>query len=73
VSPTTLPSRPKPIPCKNMSHRRRDALVRYCPDCGEIVNARAMVVACNEAKHAWRLRRTRFCVDCGKQLRAGQP
>ena len=55
--------------CDNMNHRRVDAPVAHCPECGGVVNARLAPVGCNEAKHAAaRRRQSRFCVDCGTQL-----
>jgi hypothetical protein len=56
-------------PCDNMNHRRIDAPVGYCPECGGVVNARARAQACSESHHATARRtRTVFCVDCGVQL-----
>jgi hypothetical protein len=55
--------------CENRNHLRRDAPVGYCPECGAVVNARAVASDCDEPKHAAaRRRQTRFCVDCGRQL-----
>jgi len=55
--------------CDNMNHRRHDAPVGHCPECGVVVNARAAAEPCNESKHAAaRRRQSNFCVDCGTQL-----
>jgi len=52
-----------------MNHRRPDAPVAHCPQCGGVVNPRAAADACNEAKHAAaRRRQSTFCIDCGAQL-----
>jgi hypothetical protein len=53
-----------------MNHRRRDAPVGFCPECGAVVNMQAIAEeACDEPKHAAaRRRQSRFCVDCGTQL-----
>jgi len=52
-----------------LNHRRRDAPVGYCPECGAVVNVAATLAPCDKPKHAAaRLRRARFCVDCGVQL-----
>jgi len=52
-----------------MNHRRRDAPVGHCPECGGVVNAAVAARACDETKHAAaRRRQSRFCVDCGTQL-----
>jgi hypothetical protein len=52
-----------------MNHRRRDAPVSHCPECGGVVNARITAGRCDEAKHAAaRRRQSTFCVDCGTQL-----
>ena len=58
-----------PNPCENMNHRRRDAPVSHCPQCGAVVNAGVTSEPCNEAKHAVaRRQRAAFCVDCGAAL-----
>jgi predicted RNA-binding Zn-ribbon protein involved in translation (DUF1610 family) len=52
-----------------MNHRRSDAPVRFCPECGEVVNAKVGIKRCREEEHAKRRReQSRFCVDCGEQL-----
>jgi predicted RNA-binding Zn-ribbon protein involved in translation (DUF1610 family) len=52
-----------------MNHRRSDAPVRFCPTCGEAVNAKVAIKRCREAEHAKRRReQSRFCVYCGEQL-----
>lgn len=52
-----------------MNHRRRDAPVSHCPQCGAVVNAAIASAACDEAKHAAaRRRQSMFCVDCGTAL-----
>jgi len=57
------------VHCSNMNHRRADAPVRYCPECGAVVNARLPVRECSEKEHA-AARRTqnKFCVDCGTRV-----
>jgi hypothetical protein len=55
--------------CDNMNHRRRDAPVGHCPQCGGVVNDRIAANACSEDKHSdARRRQSTFCVDCGAQL-----
>jgi hypothetical protein len=55
--------------CENMNHRRRDAPVSHCPQCGGVVNAQVASPPCSESKHAVaRRRQSVFCVDCGKRL-----
>ncbi len=55
-------------PCLNMNHRR-DSPVAFCPDCGEVVNARIPRRSCGEASHAKQRRgRSHYCVDRGEQL-----
>jgi predicted RNA-binding Zn-ribbon protein involved in translation (DUF1610 family) len=55
--------------CGNLNHRRTDAPVRHCPDCGEVVNPAVRVRRCLESRHAERRRsRSNYCVDCGEQL-----
>ena len=59
----------RPNPCENMNHRRADAPVGYCPQCGGVVNGSIRAAPCSEAHHAAaRLRQAAFCVDCGRQL-----
>lgn len=58
-----------PERCDNMNHRRANAPVGHCPDCGAVVNASIRGKACSETQHtAARRRQNVFCVDCGKQL-----
>jgi len=55
--------------CPNMNHKRSDAPVRYCPNCGEVVNENIILKKCSEAEHAERRRdRNKYCVHCGEQL-----
>ena len=56
--------------CENMNHRRRDAPVSHCPECGGVVNADLQgVTLCDGSKHAVARRQGRtFCVDCGTRL-----
>ena len=58
--------------CLNMNHARLRVPVRFCPDCGEVVNKNKPVKECSEIEHAAKRRqRKKYCVDCGKQLIAG--
>jgi len=55
--------------CPNFNHRRSDAPVRFCPNCGEIVNVKVNAVHCVAARHDVQSRaQSIFCVDCGKRL-----
>jgi len=55
--------------CSNLNHGRRNAPVRFCPKCGEVVNASRALQRCAAAKHGKdRLNQNRHCVDCGEQL-----
>ncbi len=55
-------------PCPNMNHRRANAPVRHCPDCGDVVNAYITINRCREDDHAtMRRKRHTYCVDCGTQ------
>lgn len=61
--------RPAFTACTNMNHRRRDAPVSHCPECGGVVNAQVRPMDCADAKHAVSRRQGRtFCVDCGTRL-----
>jgi ribosomal protein S27AE len=62
-------ARPPINTCENMNHRRRDAPVSHCPQCGGVVNPNLPHTQCDGAKHAVAVRQHRaFCVDCGAQL-----
>jgi predicted RNA-binding Zn-ribbon protein involved in translation (DUF1610 family) len=55
--------------CQNMNHRRSDAPVRYCPNCGEVVNENIILKKCSDTEHAEsRKDRYKYCVHCGLQL-----
>jgi ssDNA-binding Zn-finger/Zn-ribbon topoisomerase 1 len=55
--------------CTNLNHRRKDAPVGHCPQCGSVVNDRLPTQQCSESHHAAARRdRGTFCVDCGTQL-----
>jgi hypothetical protein len=59
----------QPNPCNNMNHRRTNAPVGHCPQCGGVVNDRIRVAPCSEPQHAVaRRHQSAFCVDCGVQL-----
>ena len=59
----------RPIDCTNMNHRRPNAPVSHCPQCGRVVNSSIAATNCDGEKHAAaRRRQSEFCVDCGKQL-----
>jgi hypothetical protein len=52
-----------------MNHRRADAPVAHCPQCGAVVNEALRGGSCNETRHAAaRRRQLEYCVDCGTQL-----
>ncbi|MES2767853.1 MAG: hypothetical protein V4596_01800 [Bdellovibrionota bacterium] len=55
--------------CPNMNHGRMNPPVKFCPSCGESINAQAQRPKCDEFKHkAQRKGRSAFCQDCGKKL-----
>jgi len=55
--------------CPNLNHRRSDAPVRYCPQCGGTVNSDQPRVVCTEDRHtAARRQQSTYCVHCGVQL-----
>ena len=56
-------------PCENLNHRRANAPVRHCPQCGGVVNDRMHSGSCDDAQHlAARRTFAAFCIRCGKQL-----
>jgi hypothetical protein len=55
--------------CDNMNHRRQDAPVGHCPQCGGVVNSSIVAAPCDASKHAAaRRRQSAYCVDCGLML-----
>ena len=55
--------------CSNLNHRRSDAPVRFCPQCGEVVNRGVAKSRCRESEHAHRRQNgDEFCVHCGERL-----
>ena len=55
--------------CPNFNHKRSDAPVRFCPNCGEVVNNNVPISKCSDERHAkMRMNRAMYCVDCGEQL-----
>jgi len=62
-----------PIDCKNMNHRRPNAPVPYCPQCGGLVNRDIPARKCSAEHHAITRRQgSVFCVACGQQLIVSQ-
>jgi predicted RNA-binding Zn-ribbon protein involved in translation (DUF1610 family) len=55
--------------CPNLNHRRSDAQLRFCPNCGEVVNDAIPIRVCSKEMHA-RMRRnqSKYCPNCGDQL-----
>ncbi len=59
-----------PIPCENMNHRRANAPVPHCPQCGRVVNGKIARRSCTDDEHAvLRRQGAMFCVGCGLRLR----
>ena len=59
----------QPNPCENMNHRRTDAPVAYCPECGRTVNEAINGRTCTDADHAAeRRRQNAYCSGCGEVL-----
>ncbi len=55
--------------CPNFNHRRSNAPVRFCPNCGDVVNENVPRQNCSEEKHAKKRREmSKYCIDCGEQL-----
>jgi ribosomal protein S27AE len=64
-----MPYVSRPDPCDNANHRRSNAPVSHCPQCGGVVNAGIRPGGCSEQEHAAaRRRRSTFCVHCGTRL-----
>jgi len=55
--------------CPNFNHRNTNPPVRFCPNCGKVVNENIAIKQCNEQAHARRrMDLSKFCADCGEQL-----
>ena len=55
--------------CENLNHRRANAPVGHCPQCGGVVNERMCADGCDDAAHlAARRSHAAYCIRCGKQL-----
>jgi hypothetical protein len=55
--------------CPNFNHRRGSVSVRFCPDCGKVVNPGILTKKCSEAIHAKsRHGRSKYCAECGELL-----
>lgn len=69
----TISYRSAAATCPNLNHRRSDAPVGYCPQCGSHVNAAIRAAICTEAQHAASRRaQSVFCVHCGQRLIAAR-
>jgi len=59
--------------CANDNHGRAVVTVRFCSNCGVVVNERIRATRCPEENHAKRRRaQSTYCVDCGDQLVQGR-
>ncbi len=55
--------------CPNDNHGRAIVTVRFCPQCGEIVNGKIPIGTCSEEQHANQRRAgSAYCMDCGRGL-----
>ena len=69
VTPVTNGRRGASLNCDNMNHRRSNAPVGNCPQCGRVVNAQLVRSDCTDASHAVaRRQQSVFCVQCGQRL-----
>lgn len=55
--------------CPSLNHHHAHPTVRFCPECGVMVNGGIAPCACSAEKHATeKWNRNRFCSACGAQL-----
>lgn len=55
--------------CSNLNHKRENTPVRFCPDCGELLNEDIPIKKCKKKEHTTNRReRDAYCVNCGEQL-----
>ncbi len=58
--------------CPNYNHGRKNVAVRYCPNCGDLLNENIAVQECSvEAHEKRREYQNKYCFDCGEQLIGG--
>jgi hypothetical protein len=61
------------VRCQNLNHRRANAPVPYCPQCGGLVNRNLPPRTCSAERHATSRRQgSVFCIQCGVQLIVGR-
>jgi ribosomal protein L34E len=57
------------VVCDNMNHRRANAPVAHCPQCGGVVNGALPKAKCDDKEHALARRQgSMYCADCGLRL-----
>ena len=55
--------------CTNQNHNKMNVPVRYCSQCGEVVNADIPKTQCSPDQHARsRKSRNKYCSSCGTNL-----
>lgn len=58
-----------PTRCANDNHGRAIVTVRFCPNCGTVVNGMIRPAKCAASIHAQARRlQSTYCVDCGERL-----
>lgn len=55
--------------CPNLGHENERAVVRHCPICGEVVNARVPAKPECRDEHDRRRAQATYCCDCGERIR----
>ncbi len=61
------------ILCPKFNHRRTIVPVRFCAQCGEVVNGEIPIRQCDEEEHAIKRRnRQQYCGECGEPLARGR-
>jgi len=59
----------QPIRCPNDNHGRSIIRIRFCPNCGVVVNGAIRLTRCSQDSHAgMRRSRSTYCMDCGERL-----
>ncbi len=59
------------IKCQNENHKRMNVTVRFCSNCGEIVNKKIPGSNCLSSTHAHQRKSgSKYCVECGENLRS---
>ena len=56
--------------CMNQNHSKMNVTVRFCIECGKVVNKAIPTRSCSNSEHAKsRKEGNHYCINCGKDLK----